>query len=148
MERILPKAGYKAPRWCFEPQVLMYRKDDMHVTLKVRPSWFGWGMAKAAWKFEPGYRQASGGAPVGQYNMTEDKECLATLAFTLSNDTSREWDQQPELAALHKAFMGKMFEEYLLYEIVLPKFPVVVYQLSRSQLDEIKNYLLDVRCSG
>src|SRR5690606_11239010 len=79
--RILPKAGYRAPQWCYEPQVLIMRKDDTHITMRAADNWLGYAIAKAVWKFEPGYRAANGGAPEGSYNLAEDKECLASLAF-------------------------------------------------------------------
>jgi tetratricopeptide (TPR) repeat protein len=145
MQRILPAAGYRAPQWCFEPQVLITRKDDKHISLKTAVNWSGWALAKAAWKFEPGYRQASGGAPEGQYNMAEDKECLACLAFMVSNDTGTSWKGQPELVALRKAFEGDMFHEYLLYEVVLPKFPMAVYQMPKAQLEDIRKYFMKAR---
>ncbi len=145
MDRIMPAAGYRHRQWCFEPQVLLYRKGDMNVTMNTNPGWMGWAIAKAVWKFEPGYREAAGGAPQGQYNMAEDRECLMCLAFALHIDSSRSWKSDPALTTLNKSVENKMFEEYLTYELVLPKFPFSVYQLSRDQLEDLRKYVLAVR---
>jgi len=95
------------------------------------------------WLYEPGYSTLMG-VEQGQYSTIEDKECL--IALLVAQDNSKtEINNDPQLSILKEAAENKFLDEYILYEIVLPKTPFVACQLSEETILGIKDYILKVR---
>lgn len=106
--------------------------------------WVGYGMCKALWKCEPGYSESMG-ERVGNYSILEDRECLISLLVALTPMQKLKLKMTPELQILREAADNKVFDEYLLYDVVLPKMPSVAYQLPEKTISDIKDYILKVR---
>lgn len=129
--------------WYFNPQMELEKISENQVSVMINEKWIGYAMNKALWLFEPGYSQSMG-VEQGKYSTLEDRECLVSLLVSLENSkTDIEDDRQ--LVILKEAAEKKFLEEFILYEIVLPKNPFVAYQLPEETIANIKDYILTVR---
>lgn len=131
----------KTPEWAFTPQMKLDSVGPNKVTLAYGGDWLGYALAKAVWKFEPGYR-ASMGVKKNTFSTTEEREALAGLVVTFDK---KKLKKNPEFKALKNAIDNKMINEYIFYEILLPQFPFVAYQLPAEFIEEIAQYVLKVR---
>lgn len=139
---IFKLAKIKADDWCFVPQVEI-TKENNNVKIKFNENWIGYGMAKALWLYEPGYKQSMG-VKENVYSSLEDRECLLNLMAGLIN-AKINIKKYPELSTLKKAIENDYLNEYIFYEIVLPDHPIVAYQLSDNFILRIKDYVLNIR---
>lgn len=130
--------------WCFNPQVEITKISDTKV--KVAYSSVEWSMyatTKALWLYEPGYSEAMG-VKQGQYSTIEDKEALISLVIGMENPKIKI-QEDTQLRVLKEAAKNKNLDNYILYDIVLPKAPFLVYQLHEGAIIDIKNYILNFR---
>ena len=51
----------------------------------------------------------------------------------------------PEFKALQSALDKQMIDEYKFYEIILPEYPHVAYQLPEEFIQSIKDYVIEIR---
>ncbi len=131
----------KTSDWVFTPQMQLDSIGPKEVKITAHEDWIGYAMIKAAWAFEPGYA-ASMGSKKGEFSILEEKEALLGL-FVNTEDKKAKKD--PAVKALHTAIEAKMLDEYIFFEIVLPQYPFVAYQLPDGLIDAIKTYVLKVR---
>lgn len=143
MNEIFAKAKLKMEDWYFTPQIRLQGMPDKSVQLEMDLDWFGYGMAKALWDFEPGYR-ASMGVDSGAISTTEYRECLISQAISMLNKKAKN-KKSAQLQVLQKAVKEHFLQEYILYEVILPETPFVAYQLPENTILSIKDYLLKVR---
>jgi len=129
--------------WYFNPQVEMKKVSERKISLAFNDKWIGYAMAKALWLYEPGYSKSMG-VEKGIYSTIEDRECLIALLVALEN-AKTEIKDDPQLSILKEAAENKFLDEYILYEIVLPKTPFVACQLPEETILGIKDYILKVR---
>jgi tetratricopeptide (TPR) repeat protein len=140
---ILDKNKRSTEDWCFNPQIELGRISDNKISVSLKDNWTGYAMAKALWTYEPGYRESMGVAS-GQYSTLEDKECLISLLTGIEN-AKIKIKNDPQLQILKNAADNKYLEEYILYEIVLPQAPFVAYQLPEQTIQQIKDYIINIR---
>jgi tetratricopeptide (TPR) repeat protein len=140
---ILKKSKLKTEDWYFNPQVILSKDSDNKVNVEMGSQWFGYGMAKALWEFEPGYRQSMG-VDSGEISTTEYKECLFCQVVSMEN-SKLKIKKIPQFRILKDAAYNKHLNEYILYEIILPEIPFVACQLSEESISDIKDYLINVR---
>lgn len=105
--------------------------------------WSGYGMAKALWEFEPGYKESMG-IKNNKHSTIEDRECLVALLVALENSKANI-DKDNQLRILKDAVNNKYLNEYIFYEIFLPENPVIAYQLPEETILRIKDYILNIR---
>lgn len=129
--------------WYFNPQMEINKVSENKVELAFNEKWTGYAIAKALWKFEPGYK-VSMGVKQGGYSTIEDRECLVSLLVSLENSKMNIEDDH-QLSTLKKAVENKFLNEYIFYEIVLPETPFIACQLPELTILEIKDYILNVR---
>lgn len=135
-------AKIKNEDWCFVPQCEI-SKENNEVKIAFNEYWIGYAMAKALWKYEPGYKQSIG-VKEDVYSSLEDKECLLNLMAGLLN-AKKNFKKYPELTTLKSAIENDYLNEFIFYEIVLPDHPNVAYQLSKDFISRIKDYVLKIR---
>jgi tetratricopeptide (TPR) repeat protein len=145
MINIFEKAKRNKEDWCFNPQVELNKLSDNKISVAFNDKWTGYAMAKALWTFEPGYRESMG-VSQGQYSTIEDKECLISLLIGLEN-AKINIKKDLQLSMLKEAAENKHLDEYILYEIVLPQTPFVAFQLPEQTILDIKDYILNIRCT-
>lgn len=143
MNRIFGLANKSTEDWSFNPQVKIEKKSENSISVAMDEKWIGYGIAKAIWEFEPGYK-ASMGIKINEHSTLEDKECLASLLVSLEN-AKVNIDKDPQLRVLKEAVLSKYIDEYIYYEMILPENPSVAYQLPEETILRIKDYILKVR---
>lgn len=150
MKSIFANAGREYIDWCFNPQFEMKKFKDDSIMISITREWVGYAMTKALWTYEPGYRESMG-AVKGKFTMNEEKECLFVLITSLENIKENNKKQKdtiennPQFSVLKEAAYAKHIQEYIIYEILLPKDPSIAFQLPEENILEIKDYLLNYR---
>lgn len=127
--------------WTFTPQIEIESVGENNVKIAFGEDWLGYAMVKALWNFEPGYKAAMG-VEEGAFSTLEEKESLASLMVTFDK---KKLKKNPEFKALQMAVETGRIDEFIFYEIVLPEYPFVAYQLPESFINEIKDYVIEVR---
>lgn len=143
LKRIFEKGNRQTEDWCFNPQYKLEKVSDTKINVTANMPWLGFAMAKAVWNYEPGYKKSMG-VEEGVYSTIEDKECIVSLIPIIENDKEKS-KLPPELKILKDVILNKHTDDYILYEIVLPKDPFIAYQLSEEQILKIREYILNHR---
>lgn len=140
---IYAKAKINTTDWCFAPQCDISSAGNKKVTIAYETNWLGYAMAKAVWNYEPGYKKSKG-VEENSYSSREERECLVNLYIGIKANKAK-LNKHPELKTLDKAVDEKMLDEYMTYDVMLPKNPSIAFQLSEDVILGIKNYVLKVR---
>jgi len=143
MVNIFKKAKRDTEDWCFNPQIAINKGEGNRVIVEMSADWTAYAMAKALWNFEPGYKESMGVAP-DNYTTLEEKECLIAQLIGLENAKTNV-KKNPQLRILKKAAENNHLEDYMLYEIFLPRSPQVALLLPEQTIISIKDYVLNVR---
>lgn len=131
----------KTDDWTFNPQMEIDSIGVNKVRIYFDSDWLGYAMVKALWKYEPGYKKSMGVSD-GSFSTIEEKECFVSL---MNSFDKKKLKKHPEFKALQLALDKKMIDEYIFFEIVLPEHPFVAYQLPIEFINNIKNYVIEVR---
>ncbi|MDD4968017.1 MAG: tetratricopeptide repeat protein [Paludibacter sp.] len=142
-DAIFLRAKRDTSDWYFNPQIEISKPSENTINLAMNDKWFGYGMPKALWMYEPGYSESMG-ATKGQHTILEDRECLISMVIAQTNAKAKI-KGIPEFTVLKQAAENKHLDDYIFFEIILPKNPAVAYQLPEKSILEIKDYILDVR---
>ena len=70
--------GLKTNDWIFNPQIKIDSIGINKVRISFDADWLGYALAKAVWKYEPGYKQSMG-ASDDSFTTIEEKECFVSL---------------------------------------------------------------------
>ncbi len=134
----------KTSDWVFNPQMQIDSTGVNKVKIIFNMDWFGYALVKAVWLYEPGYKESMG-AKESSFSTTEEKECLVSLIATIHTIDKKRLKKYPEFNALQLAFDHKMVNEYIFYEIILLDYPFVAYQLTEEFINDIKDYVIQIR---
>ena len=143
MVNIFKKAKRNTEDWCFNPQIAINKGEGNRIVVEMSADWTAYAMAKALWNFEPGYKESMGVAP-DNYTTLEEKECLIAQLIGMENAKTNV-KKNPQLRILKKAAENNYLEDYMLYEIFLPRSPQVALLLPEQTILSIKDYVLNVR---
>lgn len=143
MNKIFSKAKRSTNEWYFNPQIEIKRNSEKSIRVAMDEKWFGYGITKALWEFEPGYKESMG-VNNDQHSIIEDRECLVSLLVALDNSKTNT-DNDTQLKILKDAANEKYLDEYILYEIFLLENPMIAYQLPEETILRIKDYILNIR---
>lgn len=139
---IYEKAKLSGEDWCFNPQMELSWDEDK-ITIGFDEAWIGYALPKAVWAFEPGYRKSMGEGD-SEFSMLEERECLYNLLIAMDNAKIKT-KNYPDLAMLKKTVDAGFFSEYILYEILLPQYPMTANQLPEEVILGIKDYVIRLR---
>lgn len=142
-DNIMYKSKRANENWCFQPEIDVRKLSDTSVYIGFTKKWMGYALAKAVWDYEPGYRESMG-AGESVFSLTEAKECIVFQVTAMEAngfDLKKETPFKYLLAAMEK----NMLDEYLLYEILLPQYPIAASNLPPETIRRISNYVLTVR---
>lgn len=131
----------KTKEWEFTPQMKIDSVGPKKVKIAFNADWLGYALVKAVWKYEPGYKKSMGVSD-GTFSTLEEKECFVSL---MTSFDKKKLKKHPEFKALDIALKKEMIDEFIFYEIILPKYPAVAYQLPKEFINRIKDYVLEVR---
>lgn len=143
MDRIFEKAKLNTTDWCFNPQVKVTKTGENEVSIEMGEKWTAYAMAKALWSYEPGYKESMGVKP-DSYSTLEERECLIAQLVGMENAKTKV-NKDLQLKILKKAGETKHLNDYILYEIFLPRSPYSAYLLPEATILSIKDYVLNVR---
>jgi len=143
LNRILKKVNKSTEDWYFNPQIEIKKNSDKSINVATDEIWAGYGLTKALWEFEPGYKESMG-VKNNEHSTLEDEECLLALLTTLENKKSNI-ENDAQLRILKEAVNKKSVDEYIFYELFLPENPFIAYQLSQETILGIKDYILNIR---
>jgi tetratricopeptide (TPR) repeat protein len=141
--RILKANDRVTDDWYFTPQIVLEKKENGRIYLAVNKDWMGYGMAKALWKYDPDFQKKMGVAQ-GTYTMQEDRESLSVLLMAQENSKT-DISNDRQFVVLKSATFGHNIDQYILFELLLPKHPSIVYQLPEDVIVGIKDYILKYR---
>lgn len=131
----------KTDDWTFNPQIKIDSVGTKKVSVSFHSDWLGYAMVKAVWEHEPGYRKSMG-VSEGTFSTIEEKECFVSL---ITSFDKKKLKKNPEFKALQLSLDKKMIDEFIFYEILLPDYPQVAYQLPIDFIIDLKNYVIQVR---
>lgn len=131
--------------WQFLPQYQISEPDNTRVAIDASGIWLTYALYKAVWKYEPNYAASMVNGAGQDLSQLEEMESLLGLYLTYATYTPQEGEVYPELDALGKAIENEMLEEYIMYEIILPRQPIYANYLDEAFMDRILKYLYTVR---
>lgn len=137
------KAGLNTADWIFTPQIRITKKSNEKVIIEYKDPWLTYALAKAAWQYEPGFKEAAGVAANQGVTMMEEFECLYNLAMGLTKIDDNQ--KPPALKALEEAVWNNMVYEYMFFEILLMQNPFFVYQIPQEGIEKIADYIIKIR---
>jgi hypothetical protein len=139
--------------WYFTPQVEIKKNSETSVSIKFKPEWMGYAMAKSVWMMEKDYAQSMG-CTSDMFCDKCEKEAIICLYTLLkekfdnsSPDSTKTIDEQSKMAlkTMISAVDKLIISEFVMYEILLPTFPYGANQFSEDFIYRIKDYILNVR---
>jgi tetratricopeptide (TPR) repeat protein len=134
----------KTPTWTFNPQYSIDSIGPKKVKVDFDGDWLGYALVKTVWRYEPGYAESMGGT---RTEISTNQEREALLNLMLPKD-KKEIKKMPELNALQMAMDKDLINAYIFYEIILPQYPRVASNLEPAFIEEIKEYVIQVRGKG
>ncbi len=143
LDQIFFKAKRVNENWCFQPEVVLTKTSDKDVQIGFTPKWMGYAMAKALWDFEPGYRESMG-ASDSNFSLLEYKECLATQLSAMQASKA-EFKSEAPFKYLWESVWKNMLDEFIIYEILLPQYPLAASNFPPEAINKIKDYVLEIR---
>jgi len=142
LDKMLAAVSLQYDKWEFVPQYTVDKVNEKEVSVRYTDEWLIYALCKAIWQYEPGYRESMGITGAGT-SSTEETECM--LCHFTSYSTDAKTAKLPYMKALLKAMDLGMYEEYIVYEVLLPQHPALAYQLEENMAEEIYRYVMEVR---
>jgi tetratricopeptide (TPR) repeat protein len=146
-ERIFKAAHHDDELWIMTPQVDLTRTGVNQVKVSVDTKWMGYAIAKAAWEYEPGYKEKMAKElkmQLAELSFYEEEECLFNEYAGLKNASS-DVSKDKQLTALKTAAETKNFKTYVLFEALLPENPTAAYLQTTETLDAVRDYIVTIR---
>ena len=133
------------PEWQFEPEMEMAQTGAQEVQIVASTAWLPYAIARAVWTYEPGYKEAYQ-ATDSDFSLLGAAEALGALLD--ANEKNKKFLKTPMMKALQASLDEKMLVGFIMYEMLLPEYPLTSKQLSTKQFYAAAEYLLQVRCTG
>ncbi len=123
--------GIPWKEWTFNPQYRLSANDGK-VLIETKMDWLGYALAKALWKYEPGYAKSMVGSEPDEYvyNFKEEAEAVSML---ITGDKKKK--------RLEKIVNDGAFQPFYYYEIVAFRYPLTLLLLPQTQFQKIVDYV-------
>ena len=112
--------------------------DEETVRIVYKDYWMTYAMAKAVWKYEPGYAEA-----MGNNLVLGEKE--AVFAYWVIASSNKAAKKTLPAKVLKLALDNSCYDAYVIYEALLPENPSIALYLGEEGIGMIADYILDVR---
>lgn len=142
LNKLYEITGAHLENWYFSPQTTLRQADSMHITIAYADPWLGYALCKALWTYEPGYARSRGKEP-GTVSAEEERECLN--AYLTTSSTKRKHRKNRSYQLLNQAIEKEQIEEFIYYELLLPKHPHLSRHLQEEDLKRLVYYVLTIR---
>ncbi len=132
----------------FSPIYKITHQDSSKVTVHSQEiPWKAFGICKAFWAFEKGYQEKMIRMSYDPVEDIQTKECLlnAVIAYESVEDKEKKY---PELKALSLAIGEDLIDQYILYEIISPSYPLNIYLLTDEEFQKLIEYFKLARVSS
>ncbi|HOJ26652.1 MAG TPA: tetratricopeptide repeat protein [Candidatus Saccharicenans sp.] len=144
-EFIYKSCGLRVEDWVFNPQYKLEKTGENHVVISAAPAWLAYAMAKALWTYEPGYATSMGKPASSALYSGEEQEALAAEYGYLSSQPAEQFQDYPDLNVLKRAIEARKIGEYVIYEVLLPQYPRLAFELPPNIIESLKQYVLEIR---
>lgn len=114
-------------------------RDKDIVRVKYDDIWLMYALVRAVWEYEPNYRESMGEDPFG---IKQDKEALGAM---LSAMEPKELKAHIDMRVLKEAIFAGKVDAFIIYELILPQLPQFAYYLTEETIQNIADYVLNVR---
>lgn len=128
LQGYLQDMGLSWTNWDFIPQYKL-DKTEKGVDIRVEMKWLGYALAKALWRFEPGYPEQ------GKKDDNLLDPCEERQAILMSISHSKE------KSVINDVLESGMISSFIHYEIGLRKYPGVARLLPSESIKGITNYV-------
>jgi len=139
LEEICQANKWRYADWNFTPQIELLKKDEKSISVKSDALWMGYALVKSVWTYEPGFKASQGFKPEQPFIEQEEKEALISLHLLAEQEKKSK--PIPEVKALKLAVDKQLLNEYIFYEIWLPQYPQLAYQLPEELLESMGKYV-------
>ncbi len=119
------------------------KKGDRIEIQTVAKDWLIYYMAKALWRYEPGFRQRFGGASDDKVTLAEENFAFASLAGARLNareSKDKSAEANPYLDSITEIYGANANIGFLLMEVLHKTYGVSLQCLSPNLLDALRNY--------
>jgi tetratricopeptide (TPR) repeat protein len=150
LKTIYKDAGMKYKDWDFSPRYSIIKNSDGSINLEVDKDekvWLGYMLGKAAWKYEPGYKESMLEDPKDIPELIEEKECIAGLVAFYKNRDEGDTVTIEAIDVLIKSLDNDKVTEFILYEILLKDNPMLILLMDPKFLDTVPAYIFEYRVS-
>lgn len=145
LQKIYAKSGLTYEQWTLEPQYQIQKTIDGKILIQYQEKpWCAYASCKAVWENEANYRKEMEQMSASSASIIQEKECLFNALIEYERLESGK-ENFPALANLALALLNKKVNNYVLYEILSKRDPLLIYSLNNSQLEELIHYLLTIR---
>lgn len=124
--------GLDSASWTFHPQMRLKKAEPMKVVVEADSVWMYYALLKAAWEFEPGYRENK-----MKNAKRKDLETLESLEAIVLPNLGRD---VPLAKRLDKALNADKLEEFVFYEMVLLENPYRAFYLEPEKIKMLADY--------
>jgi len=137
LQAILKLNKRPAPLWGFYPQFKADSLGPDRIKIDFHVDWMPYAFSKTLWYYEPGYAES-----LNNNLVLSEREALIGM---FASADKKFLKKHPEIQAFGKAVSLGLQDGYILYEVLLPRFPQLVYQLNDEDIKHIQSYALQVR---
>ncbi len=145
LKRIYEKRGLEYDLWTLQPIYKIEKTAPAVVEIQYQENpWRAYASCKAVWEYEADYREEMNQMSAASTEVIQEKECLFNALIEYERlDQGKE--KYPDLASLSLALINKNVNEYVLYEILSRKDPLLLYGLTKERQEKLMNYLMTTR---
>lgn len=126
--------GLDSSSWTFHPQMRLEKTEPMKVVIEADSVWMYYAVLKAAWEFEPGYREKK-----MKNAKRADLETLESLEAIILPNLQKDI---PLAKRLDKALNAGKLDEFVFFEMVLLDHPFRAFYLDSKEIQSLADYLV------
>ena len=139
-EDIFRKARMKLYPWELDLHYKLEFEAGKSASVSASDSvWLKFGMAEALWRADTAFRHSEGGT-ASPFFFKEVRNCLNILMDTYRAEKRLKRDQILALEYMVAINDGGLLDEFILHEVWLRRYPVMIYSLTKEEIEELAEY--------
>lgn len=139
---IYQSKGFVYQNDSFQPKYQLYENADSSIVIKSADiPWTSYATCKAIWAYEPEYKFKMKFISTADISIIEEKECLLNALLSYEKLPSGH-EQYPMLGIVSKALPEKRIDDFILYEMTLKKYPIMMERFSEMRMEELIDYIM------
>jgi len=145
VNRIARFQGKQYSDWTFAPQYQLLRGEGGSIKVEYNGSpWKYYGLSKAFWTFEPGYKEVRLDGVFDEFDVLEEQDCMERALYSYENLMGDSDLKKSAFPAIHEYNVAKhkgYAMEYILYEVAMQESPYLACTLTKLEVKQIVDYL-------